>query len=150
MSRGLRLMIYDDTCRGRPGLPGLIHSWQVGAHLYRGLGRLDGWIGVSSWEAGLRWLVETGPAEPIAEVNPIMMEIASASPIVDTPSPQKMPPIPQPIPNRTAETSAQVGQLAKTSPRFGMVRKATGHGMKTSAISEPMPHVFSNSHLGVI
>ena len=28
---GLRVMLYDDTCRGRGALPGLTHSWIAGA-----------------------------------------------------------------------------------------------------------------------
>ena len=69
MTEPLRLMIYDDTCRGRPMRPGLTHSWMAGALLYRGLGRLDRWRGVRNWEEALRWLATVEPARPIAEIQ---------------------------------------------------------------------------------
>ncbi len=65
----LRLMIYDDTCRGRPGLPGLTHSWIVGGKFYNVLGRLDAWKGCRSWEEALDWLATFEPERPIAEVQ---------------------------------------------------------------------------------
>ena len=61
-------MIYDRTCKHTGGLPlGLTHAWWVGARLYRGLGALDAWAGVSSWDEGLRWLA--GQTEPIDEIQ---------------------------------------------------------------------------------
>ncbi len=65
----LRLMIYDDTCRGAPGLPGLTHSWWAGARLYRALGRLDAWKGVRTWQEGLEWLAAFSPEHSIAEIQ---------------------------------------------------------------------------------
>lgn len=65
----LRLMIYDDTCRGRFLLPGLTHFWRVGGLLYRALGRLDHFRGVRSWAEGLCWLAETEPGREIEEVQ---------------------------------------------------------------------------------
>lgn len=69
MGRPLRLMIYDATCTGSGVLPGLTHSWIAGALLYRGLRRLDGSRGVTSWEEGLSWLADHALEHPIAEVQ---------------------------------------------------------------------------------
>jgi len=66
---GVRLMIFDRTCRGPWYRLGLSHVWWTGAHLYRGLGRLDACRGVSSWNEGLKWLAEFQPDRPIAEVQ---------------------------------------------------------------------------------
>ena len=65
----LRLMIFDDTCRGSPLLPGLTHFWILGGLLYRALGRLDHFQGVRSWTEGLRWLAEIEPGRDIAEIQ---------------------------------------------------------------------------------
>lgn len=65
----LRLMLYDDTCRGRPLLPGLTHSWIAGAGAYRMMGRLDHTCGVTSWEQGLQWLATVGQDRAIAEIQ---------------------------------------------------------------------------------
>ncbi len=67
----LRLMIHDRTCVGRGPLPGLSDAWRTGAALYRGLDRLDGARGVSSWSDALDWLVSTATAEsrPIAQIQ---------------------------------------------------------------------------------
>ena len=62
-------MLYDRTCRGRPLLPGLSHAWGSGGVLYRGLGRIDAWRGIASWEEGLSWLAEVAPERSIAEVQ---------------------------------------------------------------------------------
>lgn len=69
MSERLRLLVYDRTCRGRPGLPGLSHAWQAGAGLYRGLRRLDGVLGAESWQEALAWLATEGADRPVAEVQ---------------------------------------------------------------------------------
>lgn len=68
-AKGLHLMIYDRSCRGRPVLPGLSHAWWAGAQLYRSLGRLHAHRGVDSWEQALEWLAEHRPSEPLAEVQ---------------------------------------------------------------------------------
>lgn len=65
----VRLMIYDKTCVGRGGLPGLTHSWIAGALLYRALGRIDLYRGVSSWEEGLSFVADAALERPIAEVQ---------------------------------------------------------------------------------
>jgi len=67
--RGSRLMVYDRTCGGRWGLPGLTASWRAGSVLYRGLGRLDDWRGVASWPEALDWLLARSQDEPIAEIQ---------------------------------------------------------------------------------
>ncbi|MCX4242204.1 hypothetical protein [Paraliomyxa miuraensis] len=67
--QGLRLMVYDRSCRGRPALPGLSHAWWAGAHLYRSLGRLDAYRGVDSWDEALEWLASVDPTRPLAEVQ---------------------------------------------------------------------------------
>lgn len=69
MSEGLRLMIYDATCRGQGVLPGLSHSWIAGACLYKGLGRLDATCGVKSWAQGLEWLAQIERERPIEEIQ---------------------------------------------------------------------------------
>jgi hypothetical protein len=66
---GSRLMVYDRTCAGRWGLPGLTASWRAGGVLYRGLGRLDAWHGVSSWTEALDWLLARSETRPIAEIQ---------------------------------------------------------------------------------
>jgi hypothetical protein len=65
----MRLLIYDDTCRGRGASPGLTHSWIAGALLYRSLGRLDAARGVTSWSEGLRFLVEQPGHALIREIQ---------------------------------------------------------------------------------
>ncbi|MDF1561933.1 MAG: hypothetical protein P1V51_02745 [Deltaproteobacteria bacterium] len=67
--RPLRLMIFDRTCRGRPGLPGLSHTWSAGGRLYGGLARLDAWRGIESWEEGLRFLATHEAERPLAEIQ---------------------------------------------------------------------------------
>ncbi|MCA9658585.1 MAG: DUF4347 domain-containing protein [Myxococcales bacterium] len=61
-------MIYDRTCRGRRGLPGLSHAWITGALLYRGLGRFDATRGVTTWTEALDWLASFGD-RPIASIQ---------------------------------------------------------------------------------
>jgi hypothetical protein len=65
----LRLMIFDETCRGGRGLPGLSRAWWSGAHLYAVLGRLDAWHGAATWEDGLAWLAGYCTGEPIASIQ---------------------------------------------------------------------------------
>lgn len=65
----LRLLLFDTTCRGRPLLPGLTHSWIAGALLYRGLDRIDASFGARSWEAGLQWLANVESDRRIAEIQ---------------------------------------------------------------------------------
>lgn len=67
--KGLRLMIYDRSCRGRRALPGLSHAWWAGAKLYRTLRRLDAYRGVDSWEEALEFLADFPSDRPIAEVQ---------------------------------------------------------------------------------
>lgn len=69
MAAGLRLMIYDRTCRGRGLVPGLGDAWWLGGALYARLDRLDAHRGVTSWAEGLRFLAEHRPQEPVAEVQ---------------------------------------------------------------------------------
>ena len=66
---GARLMVYDRTCAGLWGLPGLTASWRVGGVLYRALGRLDAWHGVASWPEALDWLLERSEHQRISEVQ---------------------------------------------------------------------------------
>ena len=62
-------MIYDDTCRGKPALPGLTHSWIAGGLLYGGLGKLDAWKGCRSWAEALDWLSRVQPDREIGEIQ---------------------------------------------------------------------------------
>lgn len=66
---GLRLLIYDRTCRGRAWRPGLSFAWKSGSWLYRGLGRLDAVRGVESWGEALDWLVAIQPEEALDEIQ---------------------------------------------------------------------------------
>jgi hypothetical protein len=63
----LRLLVLDATCTGRRALPGLSHAWRAGAHLYRGLARLDGWYAATDWAGALAWLA--GHDAPIASIQ---------------------------------------------------------------------------------
>jgi hypothetical protein len=65
----MRLLIYDDTCRGGGAPLGLTHSWIAGALLYRGLGRLDAARGVTTWSEGLRFLIEQPGSALIDEIQ---------------------------------------------------------------------------------
>ena len=69
MGSPLRLLVFDRTCRGPRGLPGLSQAWAAGRHLYRGLGRLDAGFGAASWAEALDWLAEMGAPRPIAEIQ---------------------------------------------------------------------------------
>ena len=69
-ARPLRLMVFDSTCRGRHGLPGLSHAWGAGQHLYRWLRRFDAARGVTSWGEALAWLGSYG-AEAGSEIAEI-------------------------------------------------------------------------------
>lgn len=62
-------MVYDRTCSGHWGLPGLTASWRAGGWLYRALGRLDGWTGASSWPEALAWLASFEPGRPLGEIQ---------------------------------------------------------------------------------
>lgn len=69
MSDGLRLMVYDRTCRGRPLLPGLSHAWGTGAWLYRALGRFDAHYGAGDWADALEWLATVEDSRRIQEIQ---------------------------------------------------------------------------------
>ncbi|MBW2734500.1 MAG: hypothetical protein JRH20_19105 [Deltaproteobacteria bacterium] len=66
---GLRLLIYDRTCHGRPLRPGLSFAWKTGGWLYRSLGRIDAMRGVESWGEALKWLSTQQSEAPIDEVQ---------------------------------------------------------------------------------
>lgn len=66
---GLRLLVYDRTCRGRALRPGLSFAWRAGSALYRGLGRLDAALGVESWGEALAWLSAYRAEQPIDEIQ---------------------------------------------------------------------------------
>jgi hypothetical protein len=61
----MRVLVYDRTCRWHGG--GLSHAWAAGAHLYRGLRRIDAARGVASWAEALSWLA--GLPAPIEELQ---------------------------------------------------------------------------------
>lgn len=67
--RPLRIILYDDSCRGRRLLPGLTHSWIAGTRLYSALGKVDAWHGCTSWAEALDWLTSYQPEHPIAEIQ---------------------------------------------------------------------------------
>lgn len=68
-TEGLRLMVYDRTCGGLWGLPGLTFSWRLGSVLYGALGRLDAWKGAATWPEALDWLLERSRDTPIQEIQ---------------------------------------------------------------------------------
>ena len=69
MSRPLRLLLYDRTCKGGAWWPGLSHTWWCGAWCYRGLGRLDGHFGASNWDEAIEWLASVAIGRSIQEVQ---------------------------------------------------------------------------------
>jgi hypothetical protein len=68
VATGLRLILYDATCKNRIGL-GLTRAWKGGSLLYRALGRSDTAYGARSFDEGLGWLATHRAEEPIAEVQ---------------------------------------------------------------------------------
>lgn len=64
---GLRIMLYDKSCRGSGLWPGLSHAWAGGGLLFRALGRFDAVHGAWSWSAALDWLLSLD--RPIAEIQ---------------------------------------------------------------------------------
>lgn len=68
-TRPLRIVIFDGTHTDRTLSIGLTRVWSVGAWLYRRLGWIDLYRGVSSWEEALRWLNEVATPRPIAEIQ---------------------------------------------------------------------------------
>jgi hypothetical protein len=66
---GLRLMLFDRTCRGGRFRPGLSHAWAAGGRLYHRLGRIDRWYGAASWAEGLDWLIDASRDRSIAEIQ---------------------------------------------------------------------------------
>lgn len=68
--KGLRLVLYDDTCRSDIWWRvGLTHSWVAGVKLYRLRGAIDAAYGITSWTQGILWLLEQSKRGPIAEVQ---------------------------------------------------------------------------------
>ncbi len=66
---GLRLVVYDPTCRGRWWHLGLSHAWAAGVRLYRGLGRIDGAVAATCWEDALRGVLARLGDRPLAELQ---------------------------------------------------------------------------------
>ena len=69
MHSGLRLLIYDRSCRGKALRPGLSHAWLAGSWLYRVQRRIDASFGAQNWAEALRWLITFEQETPIAEVQ---------------------------------------------------------------------------------
>lgn len=68
-SGGLRLLVFDTTCRPKgPGV-GLSTAWSVGARLYRARGLVDASMGVRSWAEALDFLASYGGSAPIREIQ---------------------------------------------------------------------------------
>lgn len=64
---GLKLLVYDGT--SKQGETPLRTSWAAGARLYRGLGRIDAYLGASSWSEALAWCIRQPGDEPIEEIQ---------------------------------------------------------------------------------
>lgn len=69
MKNGLRLMVYDATCRGNRYPIGLTHSWITGGAMYRAFGQLDAVYGATSWDDALTWLDQHQPDVPISQIQ---------------------------------------------------------------------------------
>ncbi|MBI4815250.1 MAG: DUF4347 domain-containing protein [Deltaproteobacteria bacterium] len=65
---GLRLLVYDATCRGPRALY-LSTIWTAGARLFSGLSAYDAFFGAKSWDEALEWLATVRADEPIEEVQ---------------------------------------------------------------------------------
>lgn len=63
----LKLLVYDGT--SQRGETALRTSWSAGARLYRGLRRVDAFLGASSWAEALAWCVDRPGADPIGEIQ---------------------------------------------------------------------------------
>ncbi len=68
MSRGLRLVVYDRTCRGRRG-HFLSEAWWTGARLHRLFGSMDAAHGAASWREALDFLATVRPSTRIGEIQ---------------------------------------------------------------------------------
>ncbi len=69
MREGLRLMVYDRTCRAKLVPFGLSTAWAAGATLYRRLDRIDAAFGARSWDEALGWLASYARGQPIEEIQ---------------------------------------------------------------------------------
>lgn len=70
MRQGLKLVLYDDTCRRDIGWgAGLTHTWIAGKMLYRMRGAIDDAFGVTSWAQALEWLIARSGDQAISEVQ---------------------------------------------------------------------------------
>jgi len=69
MTKPLRVMLFDRSCRGRGLLPGLSHAWSAGGVLYRALARIDASFGAGSWAEGLDWLLDVSRTRPISQIQ---------------------------------------------------------------------------------
>lgn len=67
-TKPLRLVVYDRTQRSRPPRA-LGLSWQLGAHLYRGLGRVDAAFGATSFEEAFAFLSKHERERSIGELQ---------------------------------------------------------------------------------
>jgi hypothetical protein len=67
-AKPLRLVVYDRTQRSRPPRA-LGLSWQLGAHLYRGLGRIDAAFGATSFAEAFTFLSKHERDRPIGELQ---------------------------------------------------------------------------------
>ena len=65
----MRLLVYDRTCGGAHGLPGLSAAWRTGAALYRGAGRIDAAFGVSSWDEAAARVEEASSRDEIEQIQ---------------------------------------------------------------------------------
>jgi hypothetical protein len=65
----LKLLVYDDTCKGGRAKIGLTHSWWLGGSFYRRIGRFDGVCAAHSWREALDFLIGFEAARPIGEIQ---------------------------------------------------------------------------------
>ena len=69
IASGLRLLIYDDTCKGGRAKIGLTHSWWIGGSFYRRIGRFDGVCAAHSWHEALHFLNTFETTRSIDEIQ---------------------------------------------------------------------------------
>ncbi|RMH00550.1 MAG: DUF4347 domain-containing protein [Deltaproteobacteria bacterium] len=64
-----RIVVFDPTCRGRWWHLGLSHAWSAGVRLYRGMGRIDGWVRAENWRTAFAGVLDLLGDAPLFELQ---------------------------------------------------------------------------------
>jgi hypothetical protein len=88
-------------------------------------------------------------SEPIAELTPRTMLLASETPNWCTLSPKRIAPKPQANPNPSAEATAARGACASTTPGAPIVAKTTALGMTRQEVRMNTSQMFSHFQRGI-